>query len=273
MLKQRIITAVILALIVVGTIFLLEPVYVSVLFAVMMLLSVTELVNMTISRAAAVQWSLAVLMVGLFYLALPLMDIRFLFYHSYLGLLLWLAILVYLIRYRFSGSWGLTTRGLAWAISMLLIWICIHGLLFIHQHFVQGSWMLMYLLTLVWVADIGAYFSGKRFGRHKLAPTISPGKTWEGVIGGILLNCLWISLVYLLSAGWGMHYLAFLLLGLVTASLSVVGDLYISLLKREAGLKDSGKILPGHGGILDRIDSLIAATPVFISGLYLLGAV
>ncbi len=273
MLRQRVITAVILAIIVIGTIFLLDPVYVSILFAAMMLLSVTELVNMTISRATALKWSLALITVGLFYLALPVMDVHYLMYHSYVGLLLWLLILGYLIVYRFSGSWGFIPRLLAFAISTLLLWICIHGLLFIHQHFAQGAWMLMYVLTLVWVADIGAYFSGKRFGKNKLAPTISPGKTWEGVIGGILLNSLWISLVFMLTAGWGVDYIAFLLLGLVTASLSVVGDLYISLLKREAGLKDSGKILPGHGGILDRIDSLIAATPVFVSGLYLLGAV
>ncbi len=273
MLKQRVITAVILALIVVATIFVLEPVYVSILLAAMILLSVIELVNMTLGRETWLKWTLGLITVGLFYLALPAMDIRYLFYHSYLGLLLWLMILVYLIRYRFSGSWGFIPRLLAFAISILLLWICIHGLWFIHQHFTDGAWMLMYLLTLVWVADIGAYFSGKRFGKNKLAPTISPGKTWEGVVGGILLNSLWISLVFILSGGWGMNYPAFLLMGLITATLSVVGDLYISLLKREAGLKDSGKLLPGHGGILDRIDSLIAATPVFVSGLYLLGAV
>ena len=132
---------------------------------------------------------------------------------------------------------------------------------------------MIYLLTLVWVADIGAYFSGRRYGRHKLAPGISPGKTWEGVAGGLVLNALWISLVFLLSDGWGISYLSFLVLGLITSAISVVGDLYESILKREAGLKDSGKLLPGHGGVLDRIDSIIAATPVFISGLYMLTAV
>ena len=273
MLKQRVITAVILAIVVIGTIFLLDPLYVALLFALIMLFSVTELVNMTVSRQTAAQWSIALVMALSFYLVLPGIDIQSLFYHSFAGLLIWLGVLLFLIRYRFSGSWGFGWRLLAFGVSLLSIWICMHGLFFIYQHFEQGQWMLLYLLTLVWVADIGAYFSGKRFGRHKLAPVISPGKTREGVLGGVLLNGLWITLVYLVSAGWGIHYLAFLLLGLFTALLSVVGDLYISVLKREAGLKDSGKLLPGHGGILDRIDSLIAATPVFVTGLYLLEAV
>lgn len=273
MLKQRIITAVILAIIVVGTVFLLDRFYVSVLFAIIMFISMLELVNMTISKQPLMQWIIGLLMVGLFFFALPQMGIRYLFFHSYAGLLMWLAILLWMIRYRFSGLWAFRVRLSVGLISMLLIWICVHGLVFIHQHFEQGPWLLMYVLTLVWVADIGAYFSGKKLGRNKLAPAISPGKTREGVIGGVALNCLWISIVFALTDGWGMDYFPFLLLGLFTSTLSVVGDLYISILKREAGLKDSGKILPGHGGVLDRIDSAIAATPVFLSGLYLLGAV
>ena len=273
MLKQRIITAIILALIVLGTILGLDSRYVAMLLAVILFFSMTEMINMTLSRLELIQWTLGLLMVSLFFSTLPQMGIRATFYQSYLGLLLWMLILLFMFRYQYSGKWSYASKLMVSLFSTLLFWICINGLYFLHQHFSDGAWLLMYLLTLVWVADIGAYFAGRRFGRHKLAPGISPGKTREGVLGGLALNSLWISLVFWLSGGWGIDYLPFLMLGLVTSAISVAGDLYESILKREAGLKDSGKILPGHGGVLDRIDSVIAATPVFISGLYALGAV
>ncbi len=228
---------------------------------------------MTLSRQKSAQWILGLAMVVLFFIVQPGLDIPEIYYHSYTGLVMWLLILLFMLGYRFSGQWTYSRRLFSFLFSALLIWICVQGLVFIHQHFEQGSWILMYLLTLVWVADIGAYFSGKSFGKNKLAPGISPGKTWEGVLGGLILNAFWITLVYYLSEGWGLPYLPFLMLGLVTAAFSVVGDLYESILKREAGLKDSGRILPGHGGVLDRIDSVIAATPVYLSGLFILGAV
>lgn len=273
MLKQRVITAVILALVAGGTIFGLDSFYVSILLAVILFFSMLEMINMTVSKSTVVQCSIGLVMVGLFFFGLPFMGIRLLFFLSYLGLLLWLLTLLFMFHYRFSGEWKFSTKLVASVYSTILFWICTNGLYFIHSHFEHGAWLMMYVLTLIWLADIGAYFSGKRFGRHKLAAGISPGKTWEGVFGGLLLNSLWISIVYLLSDGWGIAYLPFLILGLLTSALSVVGDLYESILKREAGLKDSGKTLPGHGGILDRIDSVIAATPVFISGLYMLGSV
>ena len=172
-------------------------------------------------------------------------------------------ILLFMLSYKYSGQWSGPRRTLTLIFSVILIWICVHGLVFIHKHFSEGGWILMYLLTLVWVADIGAYFSGKKFGRRKLAAGISPGKTVEGVIGGLAFNAAWISIVFLLTQGWGLQYVPFLILGLVTSAFSVIGDLFESILKREAG----------HGGLLDRIDSVIAATPVYLCGLYLLGAV
>lgn len=129
----------------------------------------------------------------------------------------------------------------------------------------QGQWVVFYLLLLVWGADIGAYFAGHRYGRHKLAPRISPGKTWEGVAGGLLV-------VLLLAIGTGSlawHFSPRDLTSLVALSLSaglvsVLGDLFESRAKRAAGVKDSGTFIPGHGGVLDRIDAYTAAAPLFV---------
>ncbi len=130
--------------------------------------------------------------------------------------------------------------------------------------------LLLFCLLIVWSADMGAYFAGKRFGRVKLAPSISPGKTWEGVFGGLVV-------VALLTLVW-THYtdtkLAVMLpFCLAVGALSVVGDLTVSMFKRTAGVKDSGKLFPGHGGVLDRIDSVSAAAPLFTLGLTWLGLV
>lgn len=127
--------------------------------------------------------------------------------------------------------------------------------------------VLLYAVCLVWAADIGAYFVGRAFGRHKLAPTVSAGKTWEGFGGGLAAV-----LLYALAGAWllgvsGVALGGWLLLSVLAGAVSVAGDLCESMLKREAGVKDSGSVLPGHGGLLDRIDSLVAALPVLALGL------
>ena len=130
----------------------------------------------------------------------------------------------------------------------------------------QGPAWLFYALSLVWVADIGAYFSGKKFGKNKLAPDISPGKTKEGLFGALLATSLYTLLASYYFELSSERAIILVLLSVILTFISVSGDLYISFLKREAGLKDSGNILPGHGGILDRIDSVLAAMPVFVLG-------
>jgi phosphatidate cytidylyltransferase len=123
---------------------------------------------------------------------------------------------------------------------------------------------LLFALLVVWVADSGAYFAGKTMGRVKLAPQISPGKTWEGVIGGLVA----VALLVCLRSIWVATDLAVLIpFCLAAAALSVVGDLTVSMFKRTAGVKDSGTLFPGHGGVLDRIDSVAAAAPLFALGL------
>lgn len=124
--------------------------------------------------------------------------------------------------------------------------------------------LLLFVLVIVWAADIGAYFAGKRFGRVKLAPNISPGKTWEGVLGGLAF----VAILTLLQARWLAIDIAVLLpFCLAVASISIIGDLTVSMFKRNAGVKDSGRLFPGHGGVLDRIDSVTAAAPLFALGI------
>ena len=124
--------------------------------------------------------------------------------------------------------------------------------------------ILLFALLIVWVADSGAFFAGKTLGRVKLAPRISPGKTWEGVIGGLVA----VALLTILRSFWVETDLTvFVPFCLAVACVSIVGDLTVSMFKRTAGLKDSGSLFPGHGGVLDRIDSVAAAAPLFALGL------
>ncbi|MEI7429553.1 MAG: CDP-archaeol synthase, partial [Betaproteobacteria bacterium] len=126
-----------------------------------------------------------------------------------------------------------------------------------------GALTLLAIMAIVWLADIAAYFFGRTFGRHKLAPSISPGKTWEGACGGALAVIVYgFILQYKLPDIFSNHpVLLFFLLAFLSA-LSIIGDLFESLLKRQAGLKDSSNVLPGHGGVLDRIDSLTSTLPL-----------
>lgn len=135
-----------------------------------------------------------------------------------------------------------------------------------------GRGLLLYALFLVFVADTGAYFCGRRFGRRRLAPAVSGGKTVEGLIGGLAGVAVFTLVAGALLEVPFARWPVWLAIGLVAAALSVAGDLFISVLKREAGLKDSGRLLPGHGGLLDRMDSLLAAVPVQALGFGLLYA-
>lgn len=164
-----------------------------------------------------------------------------------------------------------TARGGGWLLASVLLLGCWLALLELRQ---LGPVPLLSSMAVIWVADIAAYFAGRAFGRRKLAPSISPGKSWEGVVGGFIavaitgfvasrVPMLAQSLPAVLTSAAGTAPAAAALIAI--AALSIVGDLYESLLKREAGVKDSSRILPGHGGILDRIDSLIPTMPVALA--------
>ena len=186
---------------------------------------------------------------------------------------LWLAVVVYLSRVKSIGKQKqLSGIKLALGIvaiipAMLAMWM-VHGFILLGAS--SAEWLL-FGMSLVWVADIGAYFAGRKFGKHKLAPVLSPGKTREGFYGAMLLT-----LTYSLVASVFYFQLSTKAIALTLAMtfvltvLSVAGDLFESLLKRSAAVKDSGKILPGHGGVLDRIDSLTATMSLFsISTIYI----
>ena len=155
--------------------------------------------------------------------------------------------------------------------ALLATWAAL-ALLFMQQ----GAWFVVSLLILVWAADIAAYFGGRAFGRRKLAPRVSPGKTMEGALCGVAAGVIWIGVSsfwegtygYALARHWGLA--AALPLAALLAVFSIVGDLFESLLKRRAGRKDSSALLPGHGGVFDRIDAVLPVAPIafLLSGLW-----
>lgn len=185
--------------------------------------------------------------------------------------LTWLGIAMWVMRYP-AGQSIWTAHVL---VRLMLGWLylvpCWLALLVVRMRCDDGIALIFLLLIAVWSTDTGAYFAGRFLGRKPLAPQLSPKKTQEGVYGG-LLSALVLGLGY----GWMMHERLFVswelqvVLVLMVALLSVLGDLFESMIKRMAGVKDSGALLPGHGGVLDRLDGLIAAAPLFALGLVLL---
>lgn len=185
---------------------------------------------------------------------------------SLVGVLAWGLALAWLLRPRFASGDGDGARALKLLAGSLAVVPAWCALAWLHADEPHGPRWTLFAVALVWAADSGAYFVGSKFGRRKLAPAISPGKTWEGVWGG-LGTCALLAVLALPLLGLGWSQLpALVLLTLATAAASVVGDLFESLMKRHSGVKDSGDLFPGHGGLMDRLDSLLAALPVFVVG-------
>ena len=261
MLKLRIVTAIISLVILGGVLFVLPP-------------AVTSLVIAFLILAGAWEWSgflgLSATAGRYFYVALigALMAIVVFVFPDRFELVLQIACVWWFIAFVwtffFPTPIAAPVRWLAGVVVLVPLFV---ALLFLYS---VSPELLLFALLIVWVADIGAYFSGKQFGRVKLAPSISPGKTWEGVFGGLLM-------VGILTAIWshysGMELAVMLPFCLAVGALSVVGDLTVSMFKRTAGVKDSGKLFPGHGGVLDRVDSVSAAAPLFALGLGWLGLI
>jgi phosphatidate cytidylyltransferase len=261
--KQRILTALILTPLAIAAVLLLPTAGFMVLVAALLLLGLwewTRLVGLeTRAARAAVLLLHAALLAWLAWRGWP----GIFPWIALLGAAWWLLAALWLRRMEFGRDDTPFNRGLKLAIGALLVvpaW-CAAALL--HGDGANGPAWTLYAVLLVWAADSGAWFVGSRVGGRKLAPTISPGKTWAGLWGGLGTVVL-VSLAAIPVFGLGWNQAPLLVAAsLLTGIASVVGDLFESIIKRHAGAKDSGHLVPGHGGVLDRIDSVVAALPVF----------
>lgn len=282
MFKQRVITALILAPLALFAVFYLPLVGFAIFLSLAFLLGAWEwsgFCGLDKRRLRAVYVALTALLMALFYCFTPLTGElagnSLLFSMLLLGAAWWLLAIVLVLSFpRSQTLWAGSDwrRALMGWCTLLPAWaalLFIRGLDYDESRF-YGAWLIFALLGLVWAADIGGYIVGKPFGKTKLLPKVSPGKTLEGMLGGMTLVLLVVTglLVWLDWPGQAYHwYLAAILLTV----LSVFGDLSESMFKRVAGKKDSGAFLPGHGGILDRIDSLTATAPLYALLLVFLG--
>ncbi len=276
MLMQRVITALLLLFAFVAATVFLSAFQFSILLALLVLVAAWEWAGFTglIGAANKLPYlaTLAAMEVGIFFLlgisqdALVLDELRVSMV-LFLGLIFWVFSLLMLFGFPDNKSqWNDESKiALMGVFAILPTWV---GLITLKYLDPTGHYLLS-LVILVAAVDVGAYFVGVNFGKKKLAPNLSPKKSWEGVWGGLVV-CMLVGVVFI----WGLHnfvqpleFLQIALLVLLTVLVcffSVVGDLVESMLKRNKGIKDSGAILPGHGGVLDRIDGLMAATPVFV---------
>lgn len=280
MLKTRILTALVLIPLLLAALFWLPSPMIAVLFGAIILIGAWEWGTLTGFRGGQrIAYVASVMVLGVLavtpivVLALGQLPVLVLLVNFGVVLVFWLAALVTLIRGRadsflFHSAPGRALSGFfvlvpAWQAAVLL-----------HAQDLDQPALLLFLFLLVWGADTFAYFAGHKFGRHKLAPAVSPGKTIEGVAGGMVAVLLLAVLagVYVWHHD-GVKLLWWILLCLAVGLISVLGDLVESKVKRVAGVKDSGTIVPGHGGVLDRIDALTSAAPAFAFGTLLLDRV
>ena len=256
MLALRVMTALVLAPVFLAGIFFLPPAGFALFIGVFLLLSAWEWGGLCdFGRGGRVLWSLllAAAAAGIHLLELEAEV-------ALIGALAWIPGCLAVIA--FPAGRGLWQRPAARALAGLLMLLPAWAGLVLLQARDGGAWLVLWTMVLVWGADIGAYFAGHAFGRRRLAPEVSPGKTLEGLAGGVLA-ALVLSAILAGAAGYGVDSLGWLIVASVAViAASVVGDLMESLVKRVAGVKDSGALLPGHGGILDRVDAVLAAAPV-----------
>ena len=272
MLKQRIITALLLAPLVIWGIFALSEPLFNLALAVVMGLAAWEWAQLAGWRNPLYRSGYTLLIVILGYaLSLGIQHPSLMQALFAMVVLWWVIKLIHLFSYR-QRALATEVHTFTALLSGLPVLLGTYFAVALLRNTPEyGPAHIMMLMILVWGADTAAYFAGRRFGKHKLLLSVSPGKSWEGVWGALVASLLLSLLGGIYFDMGNSQLLLFLLVGLLTVVFSIVGDLNESYYKRRVGLKDSGKILPGHGGILDRIDSLTAAAPVYFVGLVMIG--
>ncbi len=264
MLKTRIITALVLVAGFIPALFKLPDNYWAFCMLVVTLLALREWASMVGFNKTQIYGYLAIsILVGLFVLArMQNNNLHHFFYQSLLifsaTTFFWTLIVPIWLAKQFRLNNHIAKALLGWLL-MLPLWLAL-----ICAKIVDPMLVLV-LLATIWIADSAAYFAGKNFGKYKLAPNISPGKTWEGVLGALIGVSLFGAILHL---GFGVGTLAIFPALWIITGFGVIGDLFESMIKRQAGIKDSGDLLPGHGGILDRIDGIIPSLPIAILLIY-----
>jgi phosphatidate cytidylyltransferase len=264
-LKTRIITALVLVACFIPALFKLPNTYWAVAMLIVSLFALYEWASMIqLSPNQTKIYVVIALVLGL--MIVPQIEkygFHQFFYQSlilfFIATLFWLLI----VPFWMANKWLIRNKVVMAFVGLLLIFplwlafICSKGV---------DPWLLLCLLATIWIADSAAYFAGKNFGKHKLAPSISPGKTWEGVFGALIAVTVFGAILY---AGFHINTLAIFPALWIITGFGVVGDLFESMIKRQANIKDSGDLLPGHGGILDRIDGIIPSLPIAILMIYM----
>lgn len=287
MLKQRIITAVVLAPLAIAAIFYLSLPFFGAFLMSVMAIGAWEWGPLMGFAKKSRRWFFvfaSVALIGAIWTFLPpeslwlakgeLQDVAV--YILWLAVLWWLlSALLTFVYPKFSSFWSnhRSVRGVFGWLTLIPAWL---AFMVIRSSEYQtdpyhGAQLIMFLFLMVWSADIGAYFVGKSIGKHKLMPNVSPGKTLEGFFGGIVFACILVGAAGSII-GWNKdQFTIVLIVTVIITTISVLGDLNESMFKRQAGVKDSGSILPGHGGVLDRIDSLTATAPIYALCYVLIG--
>ncbi|WP_286695872.1 phosphatidate cytidylyltransferase [Spongiibacter sp. UBA1325] len=276
MLKQRIITAVVIVAALLAAMAYLSAGQLSLLFAGIVLVAAWEWADLSDLRPQVARLAYVLVIGALIASVYALLgDVASwstaALQELFVAACVWWAVaLLWVKGYPVSaGLWGSRPVRIVMGVAVLLpTWLALSYL----RNLPNGAWLLLMLVALVAIADIGAYFFGRRFGKAKLAPAVSPGKSWAGFWGGLACSVSFMAaLWYFWPGGMPVSLPAMLVLAAITSLASVLGDLLESMVKRHRGIKDSSQLLPGHGGVMDRVDSLTAASPVFALGLMSVG--